>query len=94
MNEHIVVYVRIVLYLLASMILIMFATIHRDPPRRLRNMALAVFFLTVVVSLIARTAIGLTAQAFANDYLTTVAIVFYVATLCWDFYIASTGKAQ
>ena len=93
MNE-IVIYLRIVLYSLSAIILVMFAITHRDRTRRLRNLALSAFFLTIVTALIARIIGGAPAQNFVNDWLTTTALIIYVVTLVIDFYYASTNGGR
>jgi len=88
------VYTRLVLYLVGAMLLIMFASLHRDRPRRFRNLSLAIFFLTIVVSLVARLVAGLSVQRQVNDLLTTPALVVYVIALAVDFYFASVNDKR
>jgi hypothetical protein len=94
MIQLLAVYLRVVLYLLAAFILILFTGLHKDRSRRLRNLSLSIFFLTIVVSLIVRLASGLAAQGWVNDFVTTPALIFYVVMLCIDFYFASVANSR
>lgn len=94
LNPQLVVYGRIVLYLFTASILLMFAVLHRERIRRARNFSLALFFLTIAVSLAVRLIAGPTAQTVANDYLTTPALVVYAALLAADFLMISRRNGR
>lgn len=88
------IYLRLILYLVASIFLAFFSTIFKTLTRRLRNISLMMFFVTIAVSLIARLFSGALAQNFVNDWFTTPALVLYVVLLVTDFILVGRNGTR
>jgi len=88
MAELILAYGRAIGYALAALFLGLFVAIQKETSRKMKNLALAMFFIIAAFGIIMRFAVGPQAQVFINDWFGTPAFVFFLFALVRDFWRA------